>query len=98
MAIVAVSRWKGNLEQALPIAKEVAPILKAHGAVSVRVGPCYSGPHAGQLFVAITYADWASFGRGQQALATDPQMQRLYAQASKTAELQDRMVIVAEDV
>jgi len=98
MAIVSVSRWKSSLEQALPLAREVASILKAHGATSVRCGPCYSGPDAGQVYVAISFADWATFGRVQQALSTDPQWQRLYAEALKIGELQDRSVIVAEEL
>ena len=98
MAIVTVSRWKVSAEQALPLAKQVAPILKGHGATSVRFGPCYAGPDAGCVFVAITFPDWASFGRAQQALSADPQWQRLYAEASKIGELQDRSVIVSEEL
>jgi hypothetical protein len=98
MSIVIVTRWKSTLDQALPIAREVAPVLKKHGAVSVRFGPCYAGPDAGKLYVAITFPDWASFGRAQQALAADAQWQKLYAQALKIGELQDRSIIVAEDL
>lgn len=98
MAIVSVSRWKVSAEQALPIARQVAPMLKAHGATSVRFGPCYSGPDAGRVYVAITFPDWATFGRAQQALSTDAQWQRLYAEALKTGELQDRSLIVAEEL
>jgi hypothetical protein len=98
MPIVAVSRWKGSADQALPIAREVAPILKKHGAISVRCGPCFAGPDAGQVYVAITFADWASFGRAQQALAIDAQMLKLYSDASKVAELQDRSIIVTEEL
>ena len=98
MSIVTVTRWKGSQDEALPIAREVAPILKKHGAVSVRFGPCYAGPDAGQLYIAITFPDWASFGRAQQALAADAQWQKLYAQALKIGELQDRSIIVAQDL
>jgi hypothetical protein len=98
MAIVSVSRWKASAEQALPIARQVAPILKGHGATSVRFGPCYSGPDAGCVYVAITFPDWASFGRAQQTLAADAQYQRSYAEALKIGELQDRSLIVAEEL
>jgi uncharacterized protein DUF6854 len=98
MAIVTVSRWKGNQEQTLPLAREAAPILKKHGATSVRVGPCFAGPDAGQTYVAVTFPDWAAFGRAQQALSTDAQWRSLYAQASKVGELQDRSIIMAEEL
>ena len=43
MAIVVVSRWKGNYAQALPIARQAAAILKRHGASSAQIGPGHSG-------------------------------------------------------
>jgi putative AlgH/UPF0301 family transcriptional regulator len=98
MAIVNVSRWKGNLSQAMPIAREASAIVKQHGATSVRLGTCYSGPHAGQLYIAIAFADWATFARAQQAMATDANFQRLYAEASKVVELQERSLLVSEDL
>jgi hypothetical protein len=98
MAIVNVTRWKGNNAQAALIAKEAAGILKQHGAAAVRMSTCYSGPHAGQLFIAIVFADWETFGRVQQALAADASFQRLYAEAMKHVELQERSVFVTEDL
>lgn len=47
MALVAVSRWKGNVQD-LSLAKEIAPVLKRAGAVSVRIDNCYAGAYAGQ--------------------------------------------------
>jgi len=61
MAITAVSRWKGNQEETSRIAREIAPILKRHGAVSVRWGPCHAGAYAGQMFAAIAFQDWATY-------------------------------------
>ena len=92
MAIVVVSRWKGNYTQALPIARQAAAILKRHGASSARIGPCHSGP-------AVTYPDWASYGRAQQqSQGADSEFQRVFAEFAKTVELQDRSVIVAEEL
>jgi hypothetical protein len=98
MAIVNVTRWTGNLVQAIPLAKEATSFLKKHGAASVRMGPCYSGPHAGQLYIAVTFADWTTFGRAQQALAEDAEFQKIYAEASKLVELQERSLLVTEDL
>ena len=52
MAMTVVTRLKGKQEDALPIAKEIAALLKAHGATAVRWGYCHSGPYAGQIFAA----------------------------------------------
>jgi hypothetical protein len=99
MAIVVVSRWKGNYAQVLPIARQAAAILKRHGASSARIGPCHSGPDAGQIYTAVTYPDWASYGRAQQeSQAADSEFQRIYTEFAKILELQDRSVIVAEEL
>ena len=98
MAIVSVTRWKVGVDQAMPIAREGAPILKRHGATSVRVGPCHAGPDAGRFYVATTYPDWASYGRALQAMAADPQWQSIFTQALKAGEMQDRSIIVAEEL
>jgi len=76
MAIVAVSRWKGNLQD-ISLAKEIAPVLKRAGAVSVRLGNCHAGAYAGQIFGVITYADWEAYGKAMQALAGDAEYQRI---------------------
>jgi hypothetical protein len=98
MAIVTVTRWKANIEQAAPIGREIALVLKRHGATSFRFGPCYAGGDAGKIYVAITYPDWATFGQTQQALATDVEYQRLFSEALKIGEMVDRSIIVAEDL
>jgi|SRR6516165_615843 len=98
MAITVVTRLKGKQEDALPIAKEIAALLKAHGATAVRWGYCHSGPYAGQIFAATIYPDGASYGRAVQVLSEHAEFQRLVSEASKITELQDRSVIVTQDL
>ena len=97
MAIVQVTRWKASAEQARPLAREAAPIVKAAGASAMRFGPCFSGPDAGTFYVAVTFPDWATFGRAMEALAANAQYQRIYGEALKVGEVQDRSLIVAEE-
>src|SRR5947209_292590 len=97
MAIVAVSRWKGNVQD-ISLAKEIAPVLKRAGAVSVRLGNCYAGAYAGQVFGILTFADWESYGKAMQALAADPEYQRIYGELVMGFELQERFVSVVEDL
>ena len=99
MAIVVVSRWKGNYAQVLPIARQAAAIMKRHAASSGRIGPCYSGPDTGQIATAVTYPDWASFGAAhQQSQAADSELQRVFTEFTKIVELQDRSIIVADEL
>ena len=99
MAIVVLSRWKGSYEQALPIARQATAILKRHGATSSRIGPCHAGPGTGLIYTAVTYPDWATYGSAQQATqAAGSEFQRVMAEAAKVVELQDRSVIVAEEL
>ena len=97
MAVVVVSRWKGN-PQGMRIFREGAPNLKRHGAASIRVGQCWAGPHAGQIFGAITFPDWEAYGKSVQALLTDPESQRIYGEITKALELQERSVLMVEDL
>jgi hypothetical protein len=98
MAIVVVTRWKGDFQEALPIGRQAAVIQKRHGATAFRMGPCYAGPDTGLIFVVATFPDWATYGRAQQALAADTEWQQLYGEANKIAELHDRSVIIAEEL
>ena len=99
MAIVVVSRWKGDYTQALPIVRRAVVILKQHGASSARIGRCHSGPHAGHIYTAVTYPDWTTYESAhQQSQAGDSEFQRVHAEFAKVVELQDRSVIVVDDL
>ena len=74
MAIVVVSRWKGPND--LTLSRQAGPLFKKHGAVSVRIGFCYSGQYTGQLIAAVAFPDWAAYGSGMQAAMADPDYQR----------------------
>jgi len=96
MAIVVVSRWKGPNDMTL--ARQAGPLFKKHGAVSVRIGFCFSGQYTGQMIVAISFPDWASYGSAMQAMMIDPDYQQLLAEASKRFELQDRSIFIGEEL
>ena len=99
MAIVVVSRWKGNYAQALPIARQAAAILKRHGASTARIGRCHSGPDTGHIYTAVTYPDWTTYGSAQQqSQAGDSEFQRIFAEFAKVVELQDRSVIIVDEL
>jgi hypothetical protein len=82
----------------LTLAREAGPLFKKHGAVSVRLGICHAGEYAGQLIVAVTYPDWAKYGAAMQAITADAGYQQLLAEANKTFQLQDRSIVVGEEL
>ena len=96
MAITHVVRFKGPND--LTLAREAAPLLKKHGAVSVRIGYGFSGAFIGQAIGAITFRDWESYGRALQSLTADPDYQRLLAEFGKNFELVDRSIVVGEEL
>ena len=96
MAIVMLTRFKGD-QDFTQSTRERAALLKKHGAVAVRVGRIAVGPHAGQILSAITYADWASYGRAMQAGFADADLQRNIADFMKNFEMVERSLIVAEE-
>jgi hypothetical protein len=65
MTVVAVSRWKGDFQN-IGIAREIAPLLKKHGALSVQVANCTVGTYAGQIITVLTFQDWEAYGKAMQ--------------------------------
>jgi hypothetical protein len=97
MTITSVSRWRGRSENP-EFASDIATVMKRHGAVSVRIGVCHSGAHAGQTYSFITFPDWATYGHAMQGVMADEDFSELLADLSETAELQERFVVSGEDL
>jgi hypothetical protein len=94
MAIIAVSRWKGDYEKALPILREAAPIMKAAGAISLASGICHAGTGAALIHTAATFPDWAAYGRNQE----NAEFRRVLAEFLKVVERVDNSIIVGEEL
>jgi hypothetical protein len=96
MAIVHIVRAKGPND--LTLAREAAPLLKKHGALSVRIGYGFAGQYMGQVVAAVTFRDWESYGRAMQSITADPDYQRLMTELTKTFEIVDRSIVTGEEV
>jgi len=96
MPVIIANRFKGNHDHTA-LVKEGAAILKKHGATAVRAGRIFAGEHAGQLMVVAVQPDLTALGKGAQGLFADPAWQKFLIEMSKTFELQDRSITVAED-
>jgi hypothetical protein len=99
MQVTSVSYWKGGRdEDILAIARKARTILTRHGATSAQLGRVHTGPEAGQWAGVVSYPDWTAYGMAQQALASDPDYQALYAQLNGMTELTCRRIVVGVDL
>ena len=57
------------------MAREFAPLLKKHGALSLQVANWTGGTYAGQIFTGLTFRDWEAYGKAMQGLAGDAEYQ-----------------------
>jgi hypothetical protein len=95
MAVVTISRWKGSDTK---LAKQIGPLIKRYGAVSVRFGICHSGAYAGQAFWIIEFTNWETYGKAMQDLAANSDYQKIYGNLVAKFELQERTVMSVEDL
>jgi hypothetical protein len=98
MAITTVTTFKIDLDQAVRLAAQAAPMLKRHGASAIRIGLCHSGGHTGKVSVVITYPDWQTYGKAAQGMYEDQAYQSLFKEVLKIGELVDRSIMVVQDL
>lgn len=99
MPVVSVSRWKINPEHGSNLIREVAPILKQHGATRVAIARVHTGEHAGQSNIIVSYENWEKFGESLDSLRENTNYHRLYEEVRKNgAELQARNIASIEEI
>ena len=98
MPITVVTSFKIDRDQALRLAGQAAPMMKRHGATTVRLGLCHSGAHTGTVSVVITYPDWQSYGKAVHGMYEDKAYQSLFAEVLKIGQLLDRSIMVMQDL
>lgn len=92
-----VTRWTGNAA-GMPIAREAATNVKQTAAFRDGSAIVTAALTWDKAYTAITFTDWASFGRVQQALVADGNFQSVCARALKVVELQERSLLVTENL
>ena len=97
MTITVFSRFSGSSRDAfVAVAKKAKPIIEKAGAEMVRMGQLHTGPHAGDLLVAIRYPSWETYGKAQQSLSGNAAYRALYSQVA--SHLADRIVVDGIDL
>ena len=69
-----------------------------HGAQQLQLNRVHTGPETGLWAVAITFSNWESFGRAQEAIAADAEFQALMTQVGSISELISRRILVGIDL
>lgn len=69
-----------------------------HGASSFVLTQVYTGEHSGHWQAEMVFADWATFGRVQEALAKDPEFLDAAAQVAAITVFQERTMLTLFDV
>ena len=95
MMVTIVSRWKGDGDCSA-LLKEEAPYLKRYGAISVRGDRCFAGSFAGEIVCSTTFADWATYAKTMDGLASDPDYMRIYREFAANFEMTDRALLVGD--
>jgi hypothetical protein len=98
MPITSVITLKADHEEAHRIITKMAPLIKKHGATSVRFGFCHSGSRTATVSVVNVYPDWQAYGRAAQGMLDDKEFQGLLAEAMKAGEIVDRSLMVMQEL
>jgi hypothetical protein len=98
MPITSVTTVKANHEEAHRIITKMAPLIKKHGATSVRFGFCHSGSRTGTVSVVNMYPDWQAYGSAAQGMLDDKEFQALLAEAMKVGDIVERSLMVMQEL
>jgi hypothetical protein len=98
MAITILIRRNGDEHDAMiAFAKRGKAIIEKTGA-EWSLSQVHTGPHTGQWVVAIRYPDWTTYGKANEALASDTTFQKFMSEVGAVSQLVDRTVLVGIDV
>ena len=99
MVIVQFTRFKGGTpEEIIPRAKRAKAIIEKHGAEWYRISRIHTGPSVGEWLVSVRYADWATYGKVQEAVSKDADFQQLQAETLSKSQMVGRMISVSVDL
>ena len=93
MSVTIVSRWRGK-EDHIALLTQEAPLLKKHGAISVRSGRCFAGSYAGEIVCETTFPDWTAYAKAMESLPADSAYTEIYGEFVRKFEMTDRSIVV----
>lgn len=85
MTVSAISHYRGGtIDVVAPLARRLKAAYLKHG-ITYRLSRFETGPHAGDWFVVVQYADQAAYETTQAAIAQDPECQAVFAEIATFA-------------
>jgi hypothetical protein len=98
MAVTQLTRWTGgNRDAVVAAAKKAKPSIEKLGG-EFRLGQIHTGPYSGQWVTSQRFPDWETYGKAQQAMASDAAFQRMLAEVMATNPMTSRTVIAGIDL
>ena len=98
MTISGISQYRGGtIDVVAPVARKLKAAYLKHG-VAYRLSRFETGPHAGDWFVVVTYADQTAYEKAQVTIAQDPECQQAFAEIATFAKRISRELVVDLDL
>lgn len=99
MSVAQLTRFKGGKPADMTkAAKQAKTIWMKHGADYVAFSRFHTGVWTGEWLFVVRCADWATFGRAQDAIAKDLAFQKLLTHVLTMAEVTGRTITVGVDL
>ena len=100
MTVTVVARWTTpDIGAATETTRHSRSFWRKHGAQDVRLTQIFTGPHTGQLLVAMVYDDMPTYARVQAAGRADPEFEQILARIRKEGSLlQEREILIGIDL
>jgi hypothetical protein len=98
MAVTQLTRWTGGNRDAVVTLGIRAKALAAKVGGEYRVGQIHTGPYSGQWVTSQRFPDWETYGKAQQAMASDAALQKMVAEVMATNPMTSRTLIVGIDL
>ena len=77
---VLVRMSGGDRDTLIGLGKQAKSIVEKAGAESFSLVQVFTGPHTGDLLVAVRFPNWDVLGKAQQSFSNDPAFLALAAQ------------------
>ena len=93
MSITAVTRYSGDVDVMMKVAKINGPLFLKYGATNVRLMRITTGPNYGHYLAAMTYDSLAAMEACQAKLNNDPAYKKAVAMLQKASVAHERTIL-----
>ena len=99
MPVGHVTRFSGgDPEQMVALAKRAKAVWVKNGAETARLVRMHTGPWMGQWLFFVRCSDWASYGKAQESIQSDPEFKKVLSDTLSIAKVEARNITLAYDI